>query len=688
MKKRKHLFGIICLLLLVASYLIFLNRLGLISFRTVSLELTSFTHDSNYAWIADGIDPNITMVKISDITLTENDIEIKGNPAWSTETVQDSGKGSFVVWNNGTVCFSTTDNSSPNENGRKYIIQYPYIVGNRSARYLFSITACAIFFYILIYVLVNAKRFVIALKNILRIITTDKTYTVILLWTIVFYLALEIRFLVDQPLWGDEIFTLKNYVFQENWYYPATTYNYPNNHIFYSLFLAAYTRLHSISAFCEVVQNPRLIRSVHLFFSSITIISTSFTIWKNNRTAGIISLALFSFTIPFYAWITQMRGYSLSIMLMSLIMLLYEKNKSCPQKYSLLLLSVICALFIYCMPSNVVYILALIIFESFLTIRAIIRQNKADPDHGIFKNMTLVLSTNPILCSLLLSGVFSLFLYLPILSQVKDNFISHDQTTVLNLDKTAHLFRELFRGMTNTYKSFIGTNYLLLILLLCGFFITIKHLREYARKQIVVFSANLIVLILPVFLYGIVRTSPFTRNFLPVIPNYIFVAATGISALFDLIKSQKIKTTSFFVLVLLSQVLLYQKALDFTATKPATSQTSLVDLSKHYFIENRNGLNATLSELKNQQQINLPVIFSYPQDYYIEATCECFEITCFYDESKPSGMSVIEQKAPYWLIQTNWIDQPTTLRSQVFIDQCILINHSIDENYALYSCNQ
>ena len=72
------------------------------------------------------------------------------------------------------------------------------------------------------------------------------------------FFALSFRLILPRDLWGDELYTLQNYVLNEDPLYPATVYDYPNNHVLFNLILGVMARGLRITDFSAAVDMWRL----------------------------------------------------------------------------------------------------------------------------------------------------------------------------------------------------------------------------------------------------------------------------------------------------------------------------------------------------------------------------------------------------------------------------------------------
>jgi hypothetical protein len=92
---------------------------------------TPFGHRAGFAYVASapaGVDPD------SDLTPRASSLQLleDGKPLAPPHTlhavVENVGRGAYSHWGDGIV-FSSSDNSDPNTNGRRYSVEYPPALG-------------------------------------------------------------------------------------------------------------------------------------------------------------------------------------------------------------------------------------------------------------------------------------------------------------------------------------------------------------------------------------------------------------------------------------------------------------------------------------------------------------------------------------------------------------------------------
>jgi len=143
--------------------------------------------------------------------------------------------------------------------------------------------------------------------------------------TIPFFLLLGR--LINRDFWYDEIYTLANYVFV-----PldktVLVFRDFNNHFLFSLFCKSWLAIVAPGKdLFWLMDRPYIIRAPLLIFPAVTIyylyrIGTEFF----NRRVAVLSIVLLITTIPYYYYAIQLRGYSMSIMLITIILYNYLRK--------------------------------------------------------------------------------------------------------------------------------------------------------------------------------------------------------------------------------------------------------------------------------------------------------------------------------------------------------------------------
>jgi len=162
--------------------------------------------------------------------------------------------------------------------------------------------------------------------------------------------------LINNDFWYDEYYMLFHKAFN-----PlkdiTTNYNSVNTH----QLMAVWCKFLSVIGGFNIttaLDSPDIMRVPQLVLPIVTIIY----LWKIckkyfNRKIGYLSIAILLTTIPYYYYALQIRGYSLSVMLMTMI--LYYSWGDMSGKKPLLLIG-LTALFCYTMSSNFFFVVILI----------------------------------------------------------------------------------------------------------------------------------------------------------------------------------------------------------------------------------------------------------------------------------------------------------------------------------------
>ncbi len=134
--------------------------------------------------------------------------------------------------------------------------------------------------------------------------------------TILFF-AMTVR-LIGKDYYYDEVYSLVHSIlvpFKQT----SLVYNSLNNHVLYSLLMNGYTKLIGIDL-GGLMGRPYIIRVPQLIFLGVTIFYL-YRIGKKyfNERIALYSIVLLMTTVPYYYYVTQIRGYSLSIMLMTML---------------------------------------------------------------------------------------------------------------------------------------------------------------------------------------------------------------------------------------------------------------------------------------------------------------------------------------------------------------------------------
>ncbi|MHC1773246.1 MAG: glycosyltransferase family 39 protein [Flexilinea sp.] len=683
MRKIRTILKTGCILLVILSYFIFLNRNGRFNILYHDKEITLISQDRGFAYLADIGDSSIALGKLP-VSILENDIEIRRDFSDSTDTVRNSGLGSFVIWENGIICFSSSDNSAPTQTGRVYRVIYPMIIGSRFARYCYAITA----FFCFLLILCRMKVFIRLIWKLMIIVRKNaKILTLGFVTTLPFFFF-SLRFLLHQLLWADEIYTLIHYCLDDSPFFSATIYDFPNNHVFQNLFVSIYLKVIHISSFCDIVSQTWVLRILFILFSALTIIFTALAAGKINKPTGVLAGIILTTTLPFYAWTTQIRGYSLSFLLISILLYILISYRSIPDRKYLISAAILSALLIYTIPFNAVFIAAIMLFTFYEIFGDFRRKIK---DHLKKKEKLGFLLNHP-QTKLLIAFLFGILLCVVFYFPVGDQIVSvyRPGSTYAPVTGTGilqnfvdNVFRKNFSEIWISFfagrpllavVSFIGLIYLIL-------FHKANHHLSYALRL------SISVILIPFIICGITRYSPFNRNFLPLIPVCVLFISLIISSAANQIFSAK-KTVPFYVLFFLYCGFSFGfNVIRIHSGLPNRDITQINTLSEPFFLSSKLDSDSFLTSVKEINQQDLPVVISWPADFYSYDLCGCYDLTCSCDYIGSEAQALIKSGASYFLIRTILDGYQNDPLTGTYLDQCETTPVLKNGAYLLYNCN-
>lgn len=280
---------------------------------------------------------------------------------------------------------------------------------------------------------------------------------------------------LNLDFWNDEIYTLKHFVFA-----PITTtlsdYHVPNNHIFFNLINNIYLKIIGVENLYDLMGNPFLIRLLPFFYSAVTLFYV-YIFGKKffNPTVGFLSVTILLSSISFFNFGLQLRGYSLSMMLLTMLAFYsinYLNKKNNRDAGFMIILS--CLAF-YTVPVNIYPILGGFLF--FFTKGLLLK----------FKRLKIKSLDYFKISTFLIIGLFIGFIfYLPMFRQVFFNEYVISQK-LFNLEVFEKLLPDVWRFFLGKK---IGINILLGIGILSAFFMKKSYLRKDANVMLwIVFFA-------------------------------------------------------------------------------------------------------------------------------------------------------------------------------------------------------
>lgn len=232
--------------------------------------------------------------------------------------------------------------------------------------------------------------------------------------TLFIYCFVQLQ-IINNDLWNDEIYTLKNFVFT-SYYHTLTVYD-PNNHVLFNLINNFYLKLIGVKDLYALMDAPFKLRFLPFIYSLLTIVFTFITALKFfNKQIAVLTAILITTTIPYFNSATQIRGYGLSglfVIILVYYSLHYLKYK---KTFSLFIAGILTTFLFYTIPSNSLFIFGLLAALSTIALINIFTSNKRFTLISLINDSCLQLSF-----TILLGIMLSLIFYLPVIKNVFRN---------------------------------------------------------------------------------------------------------------------------------------------------------------------------------------------------------------------------------------------------------------------------
>jgi hypothetical protein len=313
-----------------------------------------------------------------------------------------------------------------------------------------------------------------------------------------------------QDFWTDEIYTLKYFVLVS----PRTTvtdYHVPNNHIFFSLLLNIYSLILNIRTLSEIFQTPYLVRALPFVFS----LGTIFYAYKigrlaSGKNAGILSASILIFTLSFYEFSLQLRGYSLSLFFVSLLVFLSLSHLVEGAKYKIVLTIPVVTLLSYTIPLNFYFVLGLFFAVIIRSIVVSILETRSSTLTSLFSSRSITL-----LLAIGIGVTIALVCYIPVLKEIFDNqYVSPEGF-------------DIARSINSLYvvaSGFLSRRSVLIVLTFLGIIFLLKHQFRTTKNLNLLFIV--LVFIIPFIISAIRGDNPPPRAFVNLVP--IFSVMIGV----------------------------------------------------------------------------------------------------------------------------------------------------------------
>lgn len=334
--------------------------------------------------------------------------------------------------------------------------------------------------------------------------------------------------LINMDFWYDEIFSLVHYTFVPL-KRTIADYSTPNNHIFFNLINNIFIRIIGIRDLYALMDKPFIIRILPLGCMIISLLYV-YLIGKRffNRFIALVAILILATTIPFYNFAVQVRGFSLSIMLLCVMLFHLWRLEERLGWIDALLFIISATLALYVIPLNLYFILAVGIFYLSSGMITLVKKQTPQEKQGNKQKSSLSIRWQGlydknryffIFFLVVVAVVFSAFLYFKIIDRV-----------LFNRFVKSHGFfylPTLFTTMPLVFTYFISERYPLIIAAVSGLFIYAisSNQRKPQVSRRTVFLA--VLLILPFILSFIRGDRPYLRVFINLAPVFALLIAIG-----------------------------------------------------------------------------------------------------------------------------------------------------------------
>lgn len=328
--------------------------------------------------------------------------------------------------------------------------------------------------------------------------------------------------------WYDEVMSLEEFIlvpFKKT----VTDYSAPNNHIFFSLLMNAWCKLWGITNFAQAAQNVFIIRLLPAIIIALTIVLVYATTKRlANGYGGLVAAFALISILPFYNYGVQVRGYGLSITLIALLAYLLTLYYQSPRAVWGILVSIITALLLYTIPSNLYPVLALLVILGVCAVSKFFKSNFKD-----------AIKSTPALAGMwVFAGVvIAIGLYLPVIKQVINN----------DYVKTEGLFRfEIWGEAIGIFQSFFRPYYILPILIITGLIVGLIK-----KAKLLIWWILMVVCVLPFAISFVRGDHPFDRTFMYIVPFLAVWAGVSNTILYENWIKRTVLKSGFGILLLI-----------------------------------------------------------------------------------------------------------------------------------------
>jgi hypothetical protein len=167
---------------------------------------------------------------------------------------------------------------------------------------------------------------------------------------------------INLDFWYDEVYTLDHFVFVPL-FKTLTDYSQPNNHILFNLLNNLYVSCLGLRDTYEAMDSPWVLRIPPLLYAAGAL---GFTFQAARRcggaAAGLLAVIVLATTVPFFHFAAQVRGYSLSMLLLTAMVYFLLCREEDGRPWHAIATSAAGSLALYTIPSNLYFLLSVAAF--------------------------------------------------------------------------------------------------------------------------------------------------------------------------------------------------------------------------------------------------------------------------------------------------------------------------------------
>lgn len=664
---------------LVIAWSMTLNRMGVWSWGRTTFPITSIHAETGFAALSEPF-PGEILTHGIEIRLIENGVPLPKYGDAETESVRAFGSGRFVIWEDGTVLFSASDSINPASNGRTYALSLPKFFPKRAVKFSYRLTL-SLAFLLLIVQLPNLWGRRAALRSALR---ENRWLILGCLAAVIPFFVLSSRLILPRDLWGDELYTLQNYVLNEDPLYPATVYDYPNNHVLFNLILGVMARGLRIADFSAAVHETPLLRFALLWIPALTFLFVGLSARRYGKAPTFAAVLLLASCLPFYAWSLQLRGYGLSMMLLSGLVFATLRQRAAPSRAAEITIAGLTAALIYVIPFNAALLSGFGAAAVWNAVRGL--QRSKDPIRAVFRANPDVRLSGALLLGVLIGGIC----YLPIWNEVLAVYLpgGYHQPEALSLRSRIVFPINLLRTF---FMSFISERAELTLVFALALIANFALRRKLERSLVFLIDALVWTLILLFIFCAATGYRMGTRMLLPLVPLVLLLAGVLLAETIVRLRSNRWRAGCLALLTVLTLSPFIRQAVRYAA-EPITTETTLDNLAHPPFLSVSRNATEVLAYLRETQRGAAPILYPLSGDMYESELCAAYELPCYPDHYGTEGQRVLSSGEPYRMVQatiqgeTNPVIAREPYRSECSADEEFARRFSPNSIFTLYNC--